>query len=105
MIVLGLFLFISVGYIYTPYHKLDRTADAEASRKRLIVLRGAAVGHTELAEIYAQWGNTAKALDSLEQAVPDREGDLIYLKVDPLLDPIRDEPRFKAVERALKFPD
>ena len=47
----------------------------------------------------------SEALDSLEQAVPDREGDLIYLKVDPLLDPIRDEPRFKAVERALKFPD
>jgi hypothetical protein len=27
------------------------------------------------------------------------------LKVDPLLDPLRKEPRYRAIERALKFPD
>jgi hypothetical protein len=26
------------------------------------------------------------------------------LKTDPLLDPLRKEPRFKAIERELKFP-
>jgi hypothetical protein len=29
---------------------------------------------------------------------------LIDLKTDPLLDPLRQEPRFKAIERELKFP-
>jgi serine/threonine-protein kinase len=93
-------------YLAMIYHKLGRAADAEASLKRLRVVQGGDVGY-ELATIYAQWGNTAKALEWLEKALhdPDREDDLRYLRVDPLLDPIRNELRFKAVERALKFPD
>jgi len=27
------------------------------------------------------------------------------VKTDPLLDPLRKEPRFQAIERALRFPD
>jgi len=29
---------------------------------------------------------------------------LINLKTDPLMDPLRQEPGFKAIERELKFP-
>jgi len=93
-------------YLAMIYHKLGRIGDAEASLKRLSVVQGGDVGY-ELAAIYAQGGNTAKALEWLEKALqdPDREDDLRYLKVDPLLDPLRNEPRFQAVERELKFPD
>jgi hypothetical protein len=31
--------------------------------------------------------------------------DLAELKTDPALDPLRYEPRFQAIERALKFSD
>jgi hypothetical protein len=30
---------------------------------------------------------------------------LLNLKTEPLLDPLRQEPRFQAVMRQLKFPD
>jgi len=30
---------------------------------------------------------------------------LVFLKTDPFLDPLRKEPRFRAIERELKFPD
>jgi hypothetical protein len=30
---------------------------------------------------------------------------LVELKADPLLDPLRKEPRFQAIERELRFPE
>jgi hypothetical protein len=63
-----------------------------------------AVG-TEDAVIYAQWGNTPKALEWLDTALRLRDPGLEQLKVDPFLDPLRKEPRFQAIERELKFPN
>jgi hypothetical protein len=37
-------------------------------------------------------------------AVRLQDGGLLFLKTDPCLDPLRNEPQFKAIERALKFP-
>jgi hypothetical protein len=34
-----------------------------------------------------------------------RDPGLGNLKTDPLLDPLRKEPRFQAIERSLKFPN
>jgi hypothetical protein len=34
-----------------------------------------------------------------------RDTGLAILRIDPLLDPIRQEPRFQAIERQLKFPN
>jgi hypothetical protein len=58
----------------------------------------------QYATIYGQWGNRAKALEWLETAWRLRDPGLINLKTDPLLDPLRQEPRFQAIERELKFP-
>ena len=58
----------------------------------------------QYAEIYAQWGDTIKALAWLNTAMKLRDTGLEDLKTDPLLDPLRNEPRFQAIERALKFP-
>ena len=58
----------------------------------------------EYASIYAQWGDKAKALQWLETAVRVRDSGVSLLKVDADLAPLRDEPRFQAIERELKFP-
>jgi TolB-like protein/Tfp pilus assembly protein PilF len=85
------------------YHKLGRPADAEAMLAKLSVFGDAAAW--QCAQIYAQWGNTSKALDWLEKALHVRDPGLRDLKTDALIDPLRNEPRFQAVERALKFPN
>jgi hypothetical protein len=58
----------------------------------------------QYAEIYAQWGNAPKALEWLEAALRLRDPGLADIKTDLLLDPLRQESRFQAIERALKFP-
>lgn len=59
----------------------------------------------QIAEIYAQWGDVPRALDALDRAVVLHDGGLAFTKADALLDPLRREPRFKAVLAGLKFPD
>jgi hypothetical protein len=56
-------------------------------------------------QLGAQWGNRAQALKWLETAMRLRDPGPAYLKTDPLMDPLRKEPHFQAIERALKFPN
>jgi TolB-like protein/Flp pilus assembly protein TadD len=86
------------------YNKLGRHADAEAKLSKLKAVQGDAAAY-QYATIYAQWGNPAKALEWLETALRLRDPGLVDLKTDPLLDPLRKEPRFKAIEWELKFPN
>ena len=85
------------------YHKLGRPTDAASALARFKALEDDA-GAYGYAQIYAQWGNTREALTWLETALRLRDRNLIGLKTDPLLDPLRKEPRFQAIERELKFP-
>jgi TolB-like protein/Flp pilus assembly protein TadD len=86
------------------YQKLGRHADAQAMLQKVKSAEGES-GAYDYAEIYAQWGDIPKALEWLETAVRLRDPDLGQLKTDPYLDPLRGEPRFQAIERALKLPD
>jgi len=59
----------------------------------------------QYAEIYAQWGNVSTALESLEKTVQNHHVGAVFVKVNPLLDPLRKEPRFEAIQRQMQFPD
>jgi TolB-like protein/tetratricopeptide (TPR) repeat protein len=86
------------------YDKLGRHADAKAELQKYRAVLGD-TGHFNYAEIYAQWGDLPKALESLESALRWRDSGLLGMKTDPLLDPLRQEPRFQAIERELQFPN
>jgi TolB-like protein/Flp pilus assembly protein TadD len=89
------------------YDRVGRHADAEAQLAKFRSASPAADDFYQYAEIYAQWGQISKALEQLESAMHSKEVQqaLAFLKVDPLLDPLRKEPRFQAIERELKFPE
>jgi TolB-like protein/DNA-binding winged helix-turn-helix (wHTH) protein/Tfp pilus assembly protein PilF len=56
------------------------------------------------ANAYLGLNDKERALTYLEQAYKEQDPWLFYLKVWPLLDPLRSEPRFQALLRRLNFP-
>ena len=47
--------------------------------------------------LYAFVGNHARAIDYLERAYAEHAGDMLFLRVEPSLDPLRGDPRFQAL--------
>jgi tetratricopeptide (TPR) repeat protein len=94
---------VNIFCIALTYDKLGRRADAEVmlSKFRALIGDAANAGYVWM---YAQRGQTNRALDELEGAMRLRDPYLIQLKISWLSDPLRKEPRFKAIERELKFP-
>jgi serine/threonine-protein kinase len=90
------------GYLGYAYARAGREAEAHrilgALRERMS--SGEYVAPTELAVIYIGLGEREQALHWLEQHEADR-GARIFLKVDPIFDPLRSEPRFQQLLRRL----
>jgi serine/threonine-protein kinase len=61
------------------------------------------VSPAALAILHIGLGNTERALDYAERAYDERRGWLVYFKVNPMLDPLRNEPRFKALVEKLRL--
>jgi hypothetical protein len=58
-----------------------------------------------VAIVYAGLGEKDQALDWLEKAYGDHSNAIVFLKVDPQLDTLRDSPRFHELQRKLRLPD
>ena len=85
------------------YHKLGRQSDAQAVLARMKASNGESAAY-QYAAIHAQWGENERALEWLDMALRLRDPGLEELNIEPLLDPLRKEPRFEAIRRQLKFP-
>ena len=94
----------SMWCLALTYEKLGRHVDAEAQLTRLQATFGDNSAY-QCATIYASWGDTANALACLDRAVRLPDAGVVAVKTDALMDSLRKEPRFQALERALKFPE
>lgn len=84
----------------------EKLGQHEAARAALAIAIEAQKEYSsyQWAQVYAQWGQLDKAIDWLETGVKVLDPGVESMKVDPFLDPLRNQPRFQALERALKFP-
>jgi TolB-like protein/DNA-binding winged helix-turn-helix (wHTH) protein/Tfp pilus assembly protein PilF len=55
--------------------------------------------------VYLGLGNNEQAMNWLDKAFADRSNGLVFMRVEPELDPVRSNPRFLALQQRLKFPD
>ncbi len=85
-------LYAALGYAYA---KSGRRQEAEAVLVKLNEIeKTKTVSHYWEAITYAALGDKDKAFAELEKAYQARDWFLQRLKVDPFLDPLRDDPRF-----------
>ena len=53
--------------------------------------------------IYMGLGEIETAFDWLEKAVDERDGFILHLHIDPVYDPLRSHPRYKALLRKMNL--
>jgi len=59
----------------------------------------------EVATVYAALGDASRAVESIAKALDQREFRATFIKVDPVFDSLRSDPRFQAQVARLKIPD
>ena len=85
----------SLGHLGNAYARAGDVAGAQKTITRLerhVETEG--IGRYEIALIYAGLGNKQETFKWLEDAYRVHDVGLVYLKVDPCLDPVRSDPRF-----------
>lgn len=92
----------AVGHAYALSGNRKRAQELLAELKQLSKKRY--VSSYDMAVIYSGLREPDQAFAWLEKAYQDREGSLVYLKVEPWLDPIRSDPRFAELVRRVGLP-
>jgi hypothetical protein len=77
---------------------------AEALKLLNELTRQKSVSPYDLAIIYTGLGQKNEAIIQLNKAYEERAGWIIYLKVEPLFDPLHHEPRFAELVDRLRLP-
>jgi serine/threonine-protein kinase len=96
----GTYTQASFGYALA---RAGRRAEAQAIYDELTarVAAGGYVSPVAFATILIGLGDIEGAIDWTERALEDRRGWLVYLGVNPVLDPLRGHPRFEALVRRM----
>jgi predicted Zn-dependent protease len=96
--------FMSVVVVAYAYAKQGKRAEAE---HQISLLREVAktryVRTYYLAAIYATLGDKDKAFAELEASFADRDCFLARIAIDPAMDPLRDDPRFKSLMKRMNL--
>jgi serine/threonine-protein kinase len=93
------------GLLGHAYARAGRRDDARRVLDELRALKARLyVDPLDLAEIHVALGETEQALSLIDEAFRVHAGDRILLKVNPVWDPLRPDPRFQALLRRGNFP-
>lgn len=82
----------------------DRAAAQRVLQQLLEMSKRSFVAATDVAVIYAALGDKDRAFEWLERAYGERSVRIVTLKVSPMFDSLRGDPRFADLMRRLSFP-
>jgi serine/threonine-protein kinase len=93
---------VIAGYAYA---KVGRRREAEEVIKKFKdIAKTEYVGPYYVATVYAALGDREEAFAELERAYAERDWYFPFLKVDPFMDPLRDDPRFADLVKRIGLP-
>ncbi len=91
----------SLGWVLA---KAGKTGEARGLLDELVALKEQGyVSAVAFATLYTGLGKFDNALDWMERAYDERRGWMAYLNIHPLLDPVREQPRFRALVKRLRL--
>jgi len=94
-----------LGILAFGYGAVGNRAEAlVAMRKAKQSWNGEYVSPYRMASIYVVLGEMGEAFKWLKKGVAEYDGQMDYLKVDPIMDPLRSDPRFQDILRQMNFP-
>jgi len=95
-------------YVAMLGHACAVAGDVSEAQKLLDQLKkqsvGAYVSSYSIAEVYVGLGDRDKAFEWLQKAYEERSRALVFLRVEPKLDPLRSDPRFVELVRRIGLP-
>ncbi len=90
----------SLGHLGNAYARAGQVSAAQTTVAQLEKhVQKNGVGRYEIALVYAGLGRRQEAFKWLEEAYDAHDVGLLYLKIDPCLDPLRPDPRFDDLVR------
>jgi TolB-like protein/Flp pilus assembly protein TadD len=95
----------ALGHLGNLYARMGKPEEARAILPKLeerVAKDG--LGRYEIALIYAGLGDKDRAFAWLEKALAAHDKGMTYLKIDPCLDPLRNDPRFRDLMRTVGLP-
>ena len=96
---------LMVSVLGNVYGAAGRKSDAHAVLAELRDLaQQQEVPAIYFAFVHTALGDTDQAMEELQQAYEERTGLMVYLKVEPIWDPLHADPRFQALLQRMNFP-
>jgi serine/threonine-protein kinase len=92
-----------IGWIYALSGQRHKALEILDELKELS--KGEYVAPSGIALVHVGLGENEEALQWLEKGYEKRDGNMILLKVSPIWDPLRDDPRFQELLRRMNFPE
>ncbi|REJ79311.1 MAG: hypothetical protein DWQ47_00795 [Acidobacteria bacterium] len=80
-------------------------SEAQARRSAEAVLSGDRINEARLAMLYAAIGENSRALDLLDTAFEKKSIHLLFATADPILNKLKNEPRYQALLERIGYPE
>jgi TolB-like protein len=97
--------FKDFDHVFDQYEKLGFAGTLNLEADTLLAQSKSKFLHpSDLIDLYLMAGNKERALDCLEQAYEMHDPNMPYIATAPILDSLRDEPRFQELLRKMNLP-